>query len=845
MKRLKRPKIGNRLFYSLLVFFVFAASAVCVAFGAYSQDGYSLRVGQVSLQKIKAPRDIEDKNATDRNRQAAEKAASDIMPLLKKDQSVADTVLRSVNNYFSQVGALRAAYQAELQAQAQARADAQKLALESAQAAAEAERLAREAAGNAAQAAGPAPEQSPDHTLDLSPVQAINQGIDQAAGQSIGQVRKQAEAQGPEAGQGAGQAAAQSSNQAAIPTPGTASPGVSGEALPGASMNIPVSNAQPTASPAQPSPSPSGPTAAERLAQLQVPLTAEQCQILLASDQNGFNRIESGVIGTLLNLWDQGFQEVDVKVILSAQDLISRTEMDSNERAVAYEIAVKFLEPNLVEDSEATDRARSERAAQYTVVTLLKGQTIVDEGSIISQDEYDILDSLGLVSGGLINKILPVLGAVGVVALCLLFMMIYITNFNKNLLKNKKEAGLLFTLYIMTIAIVLAMTRIETPYQIMPVMLFAMLSSMLLDLRLGAVLSVAVTLVSMLIFKGGPEFFMFYATAGFSVSMLAMGANQRGRIFYVGLQASGLCFALMFMITIFFEKAYSASVLTASGYAALNGLFTVILCVGSLPFWEALFGVATNIRFLDLTNPANPLMHRMILEAPGTYHHSLIVANLAETAAIDIGADPGLARAGAYYHDIGKLRNPQYFSENIAGGNPHDFLPPLESAEIIASHVTYGIEMANRHRLPDAIKSIISQHHGTTVIKFFYFKEKMGNPDADVSDTAFRYQFVKPQFREAGIVMLADTAEAAVRSMVNSADDADSVGELIDRLIKDKQDDGQLIDSGFTLKDIDTVGKAFLRVFKGMYHERIRYPGVGEDAGERAAGGAGLTDEPV
>jgi putative nucleotidyltransferase with HDIG domain len=200
------------------------------------------------------------------------------------------------------------------------------------------------------------------------------------------------------------------------------------------------------------------------------------------------------------------------------------------------------------------------------------------------------------------------------------------------------------------------------------------------------------------------------------------------------------------------------------------------------------------------------------------------VANLAETAAYDIGANPNVARVGGYYHDIGKLKYPQYFSENQIGENPHDELDPYSSVAVLNSHISVGLTMADEYRLPKAIKDIVAQHHGSSLIKFFYHKASMENPEDKPNETDFHYKQVKPQTKEAAVVMLADTVEAAVRSKFKESKSMQEIDEFIRELIKDKLDDGQLIDSGFTIKDIDTVAKSFMRVFKGMYHERIPYP---------------------
>jgi putative nucleotidyltransferase with HDIG domain len=265
-------------------------------------------------------------------------------------------------------------------------------------------------------------------------------------------------------------------------------------------------------------------------------------------------------------------------------------------------------------------------------------------------------------------------------------------------------------------------------------------------------------------------------------------------------------------------------VFTNAGFAALNGMLTVIVCMGSLSFWEVFFGVVTPVKLLDLTNPTNALLRRLTIEAPGTYHHSLIVANLAETAAYDIGANPHTARAGGYYHDIGKLRNPHFFIENIAGENPHDHMDPYNSVQLIVNHVSYGLSLAAEYRLPQFIRDIIKEHHGTSLMQYFFAKAKESNCDKEIDEKEFRYPYSVPQNRESACVMLADMVEAAVRSLIPRVKSVDEVRDQISALIRNKLNDGQLIDSQLSIKDVDIIENSFYRVLKGMYHERIPYP---------------------
>jgi putative nucleotidyltransferase with HDIG domain len=240
-----------------------------------------------------------------------------------------------------------------------------------------------------------------------------------------------------------------------------------------------------------------------------------------------------------------------------------------------------------------------------------------------------------------------------------------------------------------------------------------------------------------------------------------------------------------------------------------------------LPFLEQWFGIVTPIKLLELANPAHPLLRRLQLEAPGTYHHSIMVGNLAESAAEAIGADALLVRVGCYYHDIGKLRRPAFFVENQLGiENPHERMTPSLSALTVSAHVRDGIELAREYGLPEAVIAFIPQHHGTALLAYFFHQAlERGDP---FDETAFRYDGPKPQTPETAIVMLADAVEAAVRTLTRPT--PDRLEEVVRRLIRDKLEDGQLDECGLTFRDLDRIALAFVRILGGVLHPRLEYP---------------------
>ena len=287
------------------------------------------------------------------------------------------------------------------------------------------------------------------------------------------------------------------------------------------------------------------------------------------------------------------------------------------------------------------------------------------------------------------------------------------------------------------------------------------------------------------------------------------------RASFIGLAASS--FAVVVMVL--------TGSATYAPLAILAGVAGAIL--GSLgaramrPVGERLFGVTTNARLLELANPAHPLMRKLMTTAPGTYTHSVVAANLAEAGAEAIGANPLVARVGAYYHDIGKLERPEFFFENLGGGvNPHDGSTPDRSTQIIISHVHDGLELAEAYHLPREIKDIIGEHHGTSVVSCFY--RKAAEADASVFESAYRYPAAAPHTREAALVMLADSCEAAVRALRTPSDE--QTARTVRRVIADRESDGQLTQSGLTPADIETIAETYIRTLVSMYHPRMEYP---------------------
>jgi putative nucleotidyltransferase with HDIG domain len=318
---------------------------------------------------------------------------------------------------------------------------------------------------------------------------------------------------------------------------------------------------------------------------------------------------------------------------------------------------------------------------------------------------------------------------------------------------------------------------------------------------------------------------MIVALAGGLISIFSIrNATQRS-----SLTRAGLLIAAVNVLSIIalglIHRNPTDLMFRNSMWGVLNGFISSILTLGILPFLETFFDISSSFRLMELTNPNQPLLKQLLVEAPGTYHHSVVVGNLAEAATEEIGGNSLLARVGAYYHDIGKLKRPYFFAENQeAYKNIHDDLEPSLSALVIASHVKDGIELARKYRLPKSIVDIINQHHGTGIISYFYHRALQGNVDksGEVDEESYRYSGPKPQSKEAGVILLADMLEAEARTLNNPT--ASRIKSLTQNVINKNLVNGQLDDCNLTLRELNKIKDVFSRILTGMFHNRVEYP---------------------
>jgi len=387
---------------------------------------------------------------------------------------------------------------------------------------------------------------------------------------------------------------------------------------------------------------------------------------------------------------------------------------------------------------------------------------------------------------------------------------------------EKKRYQLMLWLFVF-IGYLPSLLLIDVNPYLLPLLLTAALITSMIHVRLGFMMNFVMLTILIISSRMDIETYLVYVIVGSYLCLSIPYAKNRQQVAYVAVSNM-----LIFMLVTLVGHLMSYGTLVDFNYlnlvySGLNGGLVVIVAVGSEPVWEALFKITSNERLIELSNSNEPLLKRLILEAPGTYHHSMIVSNLAEKAAIEVNCNYHLARVGALYHDIGKINRPLYFTENQDSVNVHDQLSPDASAKYIIDHVLEGLELADEYKLPEDIKAIIKQHQGDSVVSFFYNKAIDHSDGFDIDVKDYMYPGPKPQTKEAAIVMLADCVDAATKSLGENKRNLDAISDIIDKVIGSVFSNKQLDEAPLTFNELPLIKKAFLTVYNGMYHERIKY----------------------
>ncbi|MEK5137042.1 HD family phosphohydrolase [Priestia sp. FSL W8-0001] len=509
--------------------------------------------------------------------------------------------------------------------------------------------------------------------------------------------------------------------------------------------------------------------------------------------------------------------------------LVYTTNVSSSLKAAMNEIARSSIIPNVIYDPQKTSENRQAAVEKIEPVRIKQGQIIVEENQLINADIYRQLQLAGLLNNK--GMLQPFIGLSLLIIIMIGGAAFYLRGLHANTYKP-------LLLYAIITSITIALMKILSFFQridlseigyLAPVAVGGILLRVLMNEKIAIISSIIFAICGSIIFNGelttafNMNIGIYFLISNITAILFLMDKQRKARV----LQA-GLVVALMNVIvslSIIFIKNGQLDTMELGYYSLMamaSGIISSVLAIGLLPFFESGFGILSTMKLIELSSPNHPLLRKILTETPGTYHHSVMVANLSEAACETIGANGLLARVGAYYHDIGKTKRPQYFIENQMNiRNPHDALSPKVSKNIITSHTTDGAAILRKHKLPKEIVDIAEQHHGTSLLKFFYHKA-LEQTEEEIKEEDYRYEGPKPQTKEAAAICIADSVEAAVRSMPNPT--PEKIEKLVRSIINDRVEDEQFIECDITLKELELIRQALCETLNGIFHSRIEYP---------------------
>ncbi len=554
----------------------------------------------------------------------------------------------------------------------------------------------------------------------------------------------------------------------------------------------------------------------------------------ISLDENAFHRVVSETLYVVDVAMRDEIHPSDVNAALAKLPTRVSLALPADQADLVAQWARPFIAPNSFYNRDKTEEQRALARDRVGTVyrTIEKGQAILREGEIVTPLAIESLENLGMLAPR--RDASDYLGVALFAVALVLLLSAYLVRLRPALMTHARVLVMLaFLLLVSAVAAKISLPERNVVAYLVPFSAVTMVIAVLIDSQVALGAAFVQALIVGFLARSSLELGMYVLVGGL-VAALSMGRIERLSAF----SWSGLYVALANAATvmIFRISANDADVtqVTQLMLAALgNGGLSALVALGSLFFLGRIFGITTSLDLLELTRPTHPLLRKLLAEAPGTYHHSLIVSQLAEQAAQQIGADALLARVAAYYHDVGKTREPQLFVENqLDGVNVHDSLEPQTSAQRVMDHVQRGMALAEQYGVPPRIREFIPQHHGTTFAAYFYHKAKEGG-NAPVDDDAFHYRGPKPQSREAGILMLADGVEATARAERPTT--PEQIRAIINRIVDERLRDGQLDESDLTLRDIQQIKDAFFGILQAMFHaRRVKYPTFEEDEQELA-----------
>ena len=495
-----------------------------------------------------------------------------------------------------------------------------------------------------------------------------------------------------------------------------------------------------------------------------------------------------------------------------------KSEID-NLDAFERDLINYFLIPNYIYDEAKTKSAINEKVSQINdqYIEIKAGTLIAKTGEILTERKIDILDKLGIYNYKM-SIFIIILNIIFLLVISSVFNVVTMRFYSKDVLEKKKYKAVMLLMIV-----TLLVFRIVPNSMIYLVPIDTMLLLLMFTVRPRFSIFLTMMLISYLlpITDYDLKYFTIQSIAILATGFLSKNIGTRSSVIAIGIQLA-IMKILLYLILSFFSMEESFGVALNTIKLFVSGLFSGMFAIALLPYFERTFNILTVFRLIELADLSQPLLRKLSIEAPGTFQHSMMVATLSENAVIEIGGDPIFTRVACYYHDIGKTKRPQYYVENQTDGkNLHNNISPFMSKMIILAHTKEGAEMGKKYKIPKEIRDIMFEHQGTTLLAYFYNKAKEIDPN--VQEEEFRYSGPRPQTKESAVILLADSIEAAVRSL--DVKDPIKVEEMVRKIVNAKIADNQLSDANITFKEIEIIINSFLKTFGAIYHERIKYPG--------------------
>jgi putative nucleotidyltransferase with HDIG domain len=556
-----------------------------------------------------------------------------------------------------------------------------------------------------------------------------------------------------------------------------------------------------------------------------VTLSEEVGQTLLDLSQADFDEVRQNIFAIIEDLMRQEIRPSQLNDFQRTARRLASLELSTAQTSVVTELAFQFIVPTVFPDEEATANARNEAAAAVQPVTrtVARDQRIVRAGEIVTELDYELLGELGLLqrSTNWRRTISMALVSIGMVTL----ISLYWVRFQAPRFPNGRYLGVLGGFILIFTLMGKIMTASDVLAYWFPLAALSLLLAVVYDTRFSILITALMAALIGIISPNSLEMAIYFASGGI-LSVLTLKDLQRMSTFFrAGILAAGGYFLVILVFWLLSEPEQNPVDLALPAmYALGNGLISSALTLAGFYILGGIFGIVTILQLQDLSRLDHPLLRELLRRAPGTYHHSIMVANLAEQAAERIGANSTLVRVSAFYHDVGKMVRPPFFVENQEGIDPHATIDPFTSARIVISHVADGLALAKQYHLPFRVQDIIAEHHGTRSVKSFYRKAKeAAGEGTDVDIQPFRYPGPRPRSRESAIVMLADAIDATSTALRPNTEKA--IEKLVNTIVEEDILEGQLNDSELSMGDIEHLRASFIETLKGRFHVRVQYPG--------------------